>query len=211
MPTKSLANGLTPTQVRILKLLATDAEGMSRPYLEERLEMTLMIDVIGPVDPAKKGNYPDSLVGRGLVKVRAEAGEGNETVYVFVATAKGVKIGSGTKVLKRLSGDIVPSNILDPVVKEFRKVRAYCFEFYTDDDIGELKDSLPEEYWKVPLESLRRQIANRRKLGAFADPAERASKAALASIRAFGPGGLVEDGVIIGKALERLQEIAKGE
>lgn len=184
--TPARADGLTPSQVKILKVLAGSEAGLTAEEISlygKGLPVNTI--TIGPAF-GETGSYPQSLRAREMVY--PEKYEGEEVRWFI--TAKGKK-ASSFKARKIGPENKVPPEILDPLVILFKKTRTYGLEQYTQDDIEELRSKLPEEYHEADVTDLWNQILARRKQGAFADPSEKRTKALERLIREFGPEGTV--------------------
>jgi len=108
----------------------------------------------------------------------------------WVVTAKGRSVVEKIKVRKD-DCPKVDAGKLDTVVIKFRSTRTYGIELYTDADMKEIKAALGVAAEGVTLDSLRNQIANRRKQGAYSDKAATFARKIAATIRDFGPEGIV--------------------
>lgn len=195
---------LNSSQVLTLQTLAKHEDGLDQETLEKKSGASISPANLGPVhkETLKEGNgtYAKSLYGLGLVKPEQQP----NGVVLWKATAKGLKEALEVKTKKRVNKlDIIPAKVLDPVIQKFRVTRTYGFESYTDDDIREIKKQIGKEYADISLDSVRQQITNRRKQGAYADPKKKElttkRKAVIAAVDAYweGKGTLraVEDAV----------------
>lgn len=82
-------NGLTPSQVRILRVLAKNPGGLNRVQIAEKAELsTSMISNLGTVPLEGDAVNKYSLVAQGLVRVRVED-QGGRDAYVYSITKKG--------------------------------------------------------------------------------------------------------------------------
>ena len=199
---------LNDSQVRILQALAKCAPGtgLTRAKIAET-GATVNSGNIGPAFKNVIENYPDSLYGLGLVRPVQHPDE----ELVWEATVKGRQLADRYKARKKATGDKVPGDTLDPIVKKFLPSRTYGLEDYTDDDLKEIRALLGSDYASLPLTSLRGQIVNRRKQGAFADRSGDAKKAAARCLREFGTNGTVIDGLLTDAQAEKLEKIVTGE
>lgn len=121
-------------------------------------------ETLGPVTHEVIDNYPDSLVALGFVYVN----QVSPTETLFALTTKGANSADMYSYRRRnANGNKVPPSILDRTVKSVRNLKPYGLELFTDDDIKEIREKLPEDFHNVPIAGLRQQIVNRRKVGAF--------------------------------------------
>ena len=154
---------LSRSQVHILKALASVPFGMTRDQIEEKLDITVSTDVIGPVYSEDLYKHPDSLYALGCVSPTREE---DDTKARWRITKDGKQIADKVKTRKPSSA-VVPGDVLDPVVIAFRPTRTYTAERYTDEDMKEIRSKLGDRYANVCLDSLRQQIVNRRKMGKY--------------------------------------------
>ncbi len=191
---------LNGSQVLILQALADAKKPLTRAELVEKVGHGVA------VSPANLSSTtePASLSSRGMLT----ASEGEDGSVKFGVSAKGAKF-AGQMVARRqgANGDKVPPGKLDPAVKRVKASRTYGLELLTEADLTEIRTALGDKYAEVPLDSLRQQVVNRRKQGAFSDPADRNRRAAESALRAFGPGGAVRDGLLPTATVKSLREI----
>lgn len=155
---------LTNSQVMILKTLARNSNGLTREDLAEKSGVVCDTDVLGPVLREQIMYHEDSLVAYGLVQAVKES---HESPTVFVLTIEGEEASerySGRKTGAKLKVD---HKALDQAVLSIRNLKAYGLELFTDDDVKEVREMLPEEFQAVTLTDLKQQIVNRRKQGAY--------------------------------------------
>jgi len=164
---------LNGSQVLILKALAkAGPAGMTRRQLKRVAPVNS--DNLGPVHVESLENHPKSLIARGLVVVEEED-DGTKSVPVYRITAKGLEYAKTLKALPRLTRltyEKIPPKILDPAIRQVKEKRTYGLEQFTDMDLREILKLCGPKYADVPLDSLRQQIVNRRKRGAFASKPE---------------------------------------
>lgn len=154
---------LSPRQVKALKTLARNPNGMTRPQLERAIGTTIGSDVIGPVYSEDLHLYPESLYARSLVYCMRDEDDENTR---WLITSQGKKVAN-TTVTRDLTAAVVPPEILDPIVIEFRSTRTYSIELYTEQDMQEIRSKLGNAYAEVSINDLRQQIINRRKMGKY--------------------------------------------
>jgi len=198
---------INSSQALILKVLAKAPGGLSYEEIKAKVGEGVAVNsgTIGPVHLSVLSNYPDSLHALGLVKV--DKGEGECTK--FFATIKGVKLA--TKVSARHScrnGSRIPPDKLDKAVLQVRPTKTYGLELFTDSDINEVKALLGEEWKHIKADEVRIQICNRRKQGAYANPEDKAKKAAQAALRAFGPEGKIKAKLLSPESVKALEKLA---
>jgi hypothetical protein len=152
---------MTPTQVNVLKALSKASNGMTRKQLEERVKALVNADIIGPVYADDLHRHPESLYAQGYVSPVSD-----EDGLRWYITHEGRVAGERMRT-RKTSSAVVTGSTLDPVVIAFRPTRTYGIELYTDDDIKEIKSKLGNEYSIVPIDELRQQIVNRRKMGKY--------------------------------------------
>lgn len=207
----------TPTQrirtpqVRILTTLAKAVAPLTRTQIADRAGVSATSTAeLGSSRAANAGDVDgDSLVGLGLVRVEKRDDNGRDS-YLYSLTAKGKKLAATVAARKKNpeSGRI-PADVLDPVVRKFRLTRAYSFELYTDADVRVIRDGLGPDWADVSLDHLRLQVANRRKLGAFADPRSRERASAAKAVRDFGPDGVVIKGLLTAAQVKQLRDLCQ--
>ena len=207
-----MAAPLNSSQVVLLQTLARlpDGEFISRADLESKAAVPASASNLGPSHPATlaegNGEHADSLYGQGLVKPQKHEGEATQ----WAATAKGRKLAPTFKARKRTDdAHKVPVKVLDPIVRKFAATHPYSFELYTDADLKESRTALGEDYAAVPLADLRDQMANRRKQGVLADPADKVRKAVERAIRDFGPDGSVVAELLTAAQVKQLRGMVK--
>lgn len=160
---------LTNSQVLILKTLARNPNGLTREMLLEKSGVVCDNATLGPVYQEGIEKHSESLVAYRLVKVEKRS---PTDPTLFKLTAGGVQAAGSYSARKRGQTDKVPPEELDPVVLSIRALKPYGLELFTDDDLKEIREQLPEEHREVTLTSLRQQIVNRRKQGAYAKETE---------------------------------------
>lgn len=201
---------LSPSQVFLLKALAKAGDrGLTKEEIEKKAGVSASVSSLGPVDRfgQLEMKYSDSLRAQGYVRVQAED-NGTHDIIRYYATAKGRKIAETTSARHRVSKDnLIPADVLDRAVLKVRPTKVYGLEDFTDADIKEIRD-LTKNYDSVPLDDIRRQMVNRRKLGAYADPESRNKRAAKAAMSAFGPEGNVVRGLLTDDQIKKLKRIA---
>lgn len=156
---------LTNTQVLILKTLLRNPRGLTRDEISEKAGVLVNNDTLGPVYVETEPNHPDSLVTLRLV-LREKRTPDDPVIYTL--SSSGRKAAESYSARKRGANDKVPADVLNPVVRKIRPLKPYGIENFTDDDIKEIRTKLPDEYSETGIDSLRRQIANQRKIGAYA-------------------------------------------
>ncbi len=112
-----------------------------------------------------------SLITLGYVGIRHEEQEGEKGGRAFVAylTPEGEAAAERFKTRKADQRYRIPRDMLDAAAIPIRPTRTYSFESYTTEDLDQVRDLLDEKYRDIEDESLKHQLANRRKAGAFAD------------------------------------------
>lgn len=155
---------LTNTQVMILKCLARNPNGLTREQLADKTGVVCDNTTLGPVMQETVSNHPESLVGYRLVKVEKIS---PYDPTVFKLTGGGEEAARAYNAVKRGQDDKVPPETLNPVVLSVRALKPYGLELFTDDDLKEIRSQLPEQHQDVKLVSLRQQIVNQRKQGAY--------------------------------------------
>lgn len=156
---------LTNSQVIILKTLLRNPRGLTREEIAEKSGVVVDNGTLGPVYVETETSHPDSLVSLRLV-LREKRTPDDPVMYTLSSSGK--KAAEAYSARKRGANDKVPADKLNPVVLKIRPLKPYGIENFTDDDIKEIRAKLPEEYQEVGIDSLRRQIANQRKVGAYA-------------------------------------------
>lgn len=160
-----MALPLTNSQVRILKTLLRNPNGLTRDQLSDKSEVVCDADVLGPVREELIETHPESLVAYRLVQCSKDApGMPN----LFTLTPSGLEAANQYSARKRGAGDNkVPPEHLDMAVLSVRNLKPYGLELFTDDDVKQVRALLPDDYQEVPITLLRQQIVNRRKVGAY--------------------------------------------
>ncbi len=160
---------LTHQQVLTLRALLDEPEGLIAGELIKR-GINVTPDWIGPINKEDVPKYPQSLIGLGLVTVRQYETLTGHGRTAYLLTEKGRKVAPLVKIRERGVSEEqkVPNKILDEAGAKVKPLKVYAFEYYTDGDLKEVRDLLPEQYNKVPFERIRQQLVNRRKQGAFA-------------------------------------------
>lgn len=162
---------LSPSQVHILQAMRPkrgddDPPELTRAEVERKAGVGAGIDVLGPAYRETVEKHPDSLVGRGLVQSTYDIDESKVRYYL---TARGLKYS--TEFVTRKTGveedDRIPRRVLVAAVRPVKATRTYGIENYTEADLKEIRDALPEQYRHVGLEVIRQQAWNARKQGAF--------------------------------------------
>lgn len=159
---------LTNSQVTILKVLMRNPNGLTREDLAHKSSVVCDNNVLGPVYEETLKSYPESLIGFGLVKVTKIA---PDAPTLFQITETGEHYATNYSMRKRGQKDKVTPAALDAVVIKLRPTIPYGFELWTEDDLKKVRNELPEDEREVSLPSLKLQIMNRRKQGAYADNA----------------------------------------
>lgn len=160
---------LTNSQVLILKTLARNPNGLTREMIAEKSGVVCDNAILGPVYQETMEKHPESLISYRLVKVEKLS---PTAPTLFKLTAGGIQAAGSYSSRKRGATDKVPPEELDSVVLSIRALKPYGLELFTDDDIKEIRAQLSEEYNSVTIPSLRQQIVNRRKQGAYAKETE---------------------------------------
>lgn len=155
---------LTNSQVIILKTLARNPNGLTREQIDEKAQCVVDNTTLGPVYEETLDKHPESLTSLRLV-LRKKLTPDMPVLYFLSESGK--KAAQLYSARKRGAKDKVPADVLNPIVLRIRPLKPYSDEYYTDDDLKEIRDMLPEEYQDTPLESLKRQIRNQRKQGAY--------------------------------------------
>lgn len=157
---------LTNSQVVILKTLLRNPNGLTREALADKSGVVVDNETLGPVYQETLTNHPDSLVAYRLVKVE-KIDPTAPTLYKL--TGGGIQAASMYSARKRGATDKVDPKALDKAVQSIRALKPYGLELFTEDDVKEVRELLPESEREVTVPSLRQQIVNRRKQGAYAD------------------------------------------
>lgn len=204
------AQGINSSQVLILQALTrAGVNGVETSVLQKAAGVPVNSGNIGPAFTEALEHYPDSLRARGLVYCEKMEGE---RVKWFI-TKKGIAIATEFKGRKIGPKRKVPNSLLDKVVMEFKKTRAYGLEYYTEEDLSAIRSALGEEYSDVdcqPQGDLHSQILARRKQGAFSDKDEKRRKQLQKLYREFGPNGTVIDGFLYEEQVSQLLEMIGG-
>lgn len=205
---------LNASQVRILQTLSTADGGMTRDELAEQ-GCSPTTDNLGTTTREGLAEHPESLGALGLVKIVPNSDSGEDRKTRFALTARGEKAAT-THVTRVWEHDVkVPRKSLVSIGKKMRDTRTYSFEEFTESDLAEIRQNLPKEYQGVSDVSLKFQLVNLRKQGVFANPKDRAVKAAKATLKAFGRYGNVSKGLLPKAAedmlIEMLPESVRGE
>lgn len=205
MGVKNVTSALNRSQVRFLQVLSTlpKGEGMTIAEVEEKMGDNILQPFVGLGTRDPMESDEDSLYRMGYV--RAEKQEEGRAIR-WCITAAGRKQSDKMKTIDVLGEVRVPASTLDRITIMFGKTRTYGLEQYTDADMEELRMKLGEKYQGVSYVSLKQQIINRRKQGAFVDPAERRKKIVEKAIRDFGPDGSIISGLLNRKQIETLRE-----
>jgi hypothetical protein len=192
---------LNASQVMILQALAKSDEPLSKEDIEKVAPNAAVSAInLGPVfqetlEGANEGNgawrYSDSLYALGYVRPVKDNRDDKE-VTCWEITAKGRKLVDKLVTRTKAAGNLkIPPEILDPIILKMRAVRTYGLNVWTDTDVKELRDKLPEEYRTISIENLRHRIVQRRQAGAFADPSKKRRMSIEKVLREFGPDGTV--------------------
>jgi hypothetical protein len=199
---------LNSSQVLILQAMAQHRQPMTAREIEERSGAPASADNLGPVyqDSVRGDRYTTSLLGLGYVDSQRLEGE----PVTWFLTSAGRKAARVYRTRRRGDFVRVPPDVLDPVVRNFKKTRIYGFEVYTEDDLSAIRQTLGDDYHGIPLEELRDQIVCRRKQGAFADKSEKTRRAVDRVIREFGPHGTILS-LLTESQLEDLYELCAEE
>lgn len=165
------ASSLTQSQVLLLQVLARPQyanEGLSRDALATEAQTPASLDNLGPTYADAIDKYPDSLYAQKMVAVSKFSSD-SETL--FRVTAMGRKTAERYTAKPRiLNGDKIPPEILDKAIIEVRVAKTYSIELYTSKDLQEVREACGKKFAEISDESLIRQMANRRKEGAFSEP-----------------------------------------
>lgn len=175
------------TQVAILRLLMRHPNGLTRSDISRHYSASYMN--LGPSyqDSLSNPDYSRSLYALGLVKPAQDYTNGPVN---WVVTPKGAWVASAFQGTNK--GIKVPHEILDPLVMNVLKARTYSVDYFTSEDIDEVRKSLPQKFKEIEVDQLRQQIITRRKLGAYTKhrkPRDKAKLAVARLIREFGPEG----------------------
>jgi DNA-binding MarR family transcriptional regulator len=162
---------LTATQVRILKLLG-DLGTMTRKEIDEAIQGDITTHLgpvyVNDVNDSDRTHGRKSLLSLGMVSVTRDQVDGKTTIIIYSLTSKGRDAASKYEVRDKVPREYrIPGVLLDPATVAVKKLRTYGLELFTDEDIRQVLERLPREYHDVPLDSVRQQIVNRRKQGAF--------------------------------------------
>jgi hypothetical protein len=88
---------------------------------------------------------------------------------VVCLTAEGEAAARLFRTRKKDRTHRIPKEQIDAAGRAIRPTRTYAFESYTTEDLDQIRDLLDEQYQDVSDESLKHQLANRRKVGAFSN------------------------------------------
>lgn len=161
-------NKLNNTQVIFLQLLVKHPKGLTRDEINDETGIIPTPQLLGPTRKEDLPNWRGSLYQRGLVIPHLFEQDDGENVVIWKVTPLGYKLAGKYKARTKLTPDgAIPADVLDPIVREFKKSRTYGFEHYTDEDMQDIRDKLGEEYADQDLHELRLRIINRRKQGAY--------------------------------------------
>jgi hypothetical protein len=171
---KARASGpkLTAAQVRILQTLSRFPDGLTLDGLANKTDSPSTISInIGPVSKAlitehDVRNGRPSLHSLGLVRVIKEEDFSGRDMNVWALTEEGERIAD-TYVARKgaIDTQAVPDDVLAPVVREIRNRLVHGLELMTVDDVMEIRNLLPVEYQDTPLDSIKQQAINLRKIG----------------------------------------------
>lgn len=210
MATVKNAQGLNGSQVLILQaLIRAGVNGVETSVLQKAAGVPVNSGNIGPAFTEVLDHYPESLRARGLVYCEKMEGE---RVKWFI-TKKGIAIATEFKGRKIGPKRKVPNALLDKVVMQFKKTRAYGLEYYTEDDLCAIREELGEGFEDMdyrPQGDLHSQILARRKQGAFSDKDEKRKKQLQKLYREFGPNGTVIEGFLYEEQVSQLMEMLEG-
>ncbi len=199
---------LNTSQVLILQAIAKNPSGLTRDQIMKKApDAAVTLSNLGPVlisSLAKDTNHQESLYKMGLV--RAEPTGDEKDTITWTVTAKGAKLAPTLKTLTRTRGNKIPPKVLDPILRKFKVLRTYGLELYTDSDIKEIRTLCGEDYELLGVDSLRQQIVNRRKQGAFASSSDRIKGACERVLREFGPDATVLP-ILTPEQVVKLQEV----
>jgi hypothetical protein len=195
---------LNQSQVLILKFLAKHPDGVSAEKISTALGDGIAVnaETLGPVFRETAENHPTSLIGLGLARSKKED---KETVYL--PTPKGVTLSAKVSAREPNGHEKIPNKELDRAVIAVKDFKAYGFELYTKNDLEEVRTHLTKKYPKIGDDALRLLICNRRKQGAFTDPAEKVKRAAKATLVAFGPDGVIKKGLLAKETVTKLEAL----
>lgn len=194
---------LNPSQVALLKALAASKTPLTHEALEKKADCAASPANLGPVYAETLESYPDSLYGRKLAVPAKHEGE----PLVWAATAKGAEVAKKMLAKPRLTGDKIPIKTLDKVLREYRQFRTYGLESYTDAEVKEVRD-LCGKFPDMTLDSVRKQMLNRRKLGAFTDPEARKRDLAKRILKGIGKEGTLKKGLLTAAQIATLEKLA---
>lgn len=203
---------LNATQVRILQALSSNdgAAGMTRSQLEEVVGAACGTGNLGPVAGERLEDHPDSLAALGLVSPREEESDNGTSRTVWHATFRGRKAAEKYQLREHIEvGKKLPSRRLDPIVRRMKSVRTYGLELFSHEDCEEIRNELGVSEANYSDDSIRLQICNRRKVGAFRDPSDKARKAIEACLRGFGVDGNVIKGLLTEEQVAKLERKLK--
>lgn len=204
---------INPSQTFILQALAKASDGLTKAEIEKKTGVSASTGNLGPVDLhgnlSAREQYKDSLRSLGYIKVHLEETADGEIARYHI-TSKGRKLAESCVAKRRVKEENkIPPYILDKAVLAIRSTRVYGLEDYTDADIKEIRESAGEQYASISVDDIRRQIVNRRKVGAFADPQEKANRLIKMALNAFGNEGTVIKGFLTEEQVYKLSKMLK--
>lgn len=157
---------LTNSQVLILKTLLRNPNGLTRESLAEKSGVVVDNTTLGPVLQETLSAHPECLVAYRFVKVEKISPDA-PTLYKL--TPGGTQAANSYSARKRGATDKVDPDSLDKAVLSIRALKPYGLELFTEEDVKEVRALLPEGEQEVTVPSLRQQIVNRRKQGAYSN------------------------------------------
>jgi hypothetical protein len=201
---------LNRTQVVFLQKLAEcpKGEGKTIASISDETGMVFPTSMIGFGTREPEESPADSLYAMGMV--RPEKQEETKAIK-WIISALGRKQADKVRTRSVHNGNKIPHPLLDRTVIAFAKTRTYGLELYTDEDCEAIKAKLGEKYKEVSNESLRQQMCNRRKQGAFVDPSDKRRRIVEQAIRQFGKEGTIIPGLLTQGQMERLRAYERGE
>lgn len=155
---------LTNSQVIILKTLLRNPNGLTREQIAEKAQVVVDNSTLGPVYDETLDKHPESLTSLRLVLRKRYT---PDSPVLYILSEPGKRLADKYTSRRRGAKDKVEPTELNKVVLKVRPFKTYGIENFTDDDIKEIRNQLPEEYQAVTIDSLRRQIMNQRKIGAY--------------------------------------------
>lgn len=155
---------LTNSQVLILKTLLRNPNGLTREQITEKAQCVVDNTTLGPVYDETLDKHPGSLTSLRLVLRKKFT---PDTPVIYLLSEPGKRAAQMYSARRIGAKDKVPAEVLNPVVLKIRPFKPYGIENFTDDDVKEIRAKLPEEHQEVTIDSLRRQIMNQRKIGAY--------------------------------------------